>query len=166
MISFHFMSRNISDLSKLDVEDLDLPGGSEDQETDSEDDGESDSLGDDFTKDEIGLEPSRSARPQSIIPDSADDDWTVPAARLRGGFEGDLSKDPVIVKFPSSTAGAVYSRDDPTVNDKYAADLGQIDNQFAPFRSKIEWEIAKWAKLRGPSSTAFTELMQIDGVSV
>ncbi|KAG6810656.1 hypothetical protein H0H92_010893 [Tricholoma furcatifolium] len=28
----------------------------------------------------------------------------------------------------------------------------------------IEWEIAKWAKLCGPSSTAFTELMNIDGV--
>jgi hypothetical protein len=29
----------------------------------------------------------------------------------------------------------------------------------------MEWDIARWAKLRGPSSTAFTELMNIPGVS-
>ncbi|KAF9477316.1 hypothetical protein BDN70DRAFT_838060, partial [Pholiota conissans] len=28
----------------------------------------------------------------------------------------------------------------------------------------MEWEIARWAKLRGPGSTAFSELLEIDGV--
>ncbi|KAH8976446.1 hypothetical protein EDB86DRAFT_2761698, partial [Lactarius hatsudake] len=36
---------------------------------------------------------------------------------------------------------------------------------FAPFSSRTEWEIAKWAKLRGPGSTAFISLlMSIEGV--
>jgi hypothetical protein len=38
-------------------------------------------------------------------------------------------------------------------------------NPYAPFLSRTDWEIAKWGKLRGPSSTAFTELLEIPGVS-
>ena len=35
---------------------------------------------------------------------------------------------------------------------------------WAPFHSKCDWDIALWAKMRGPSSTAFTELLQIPEV--
>jgi hypothetical protein len=35
---------------------------------------------------------------------------------------------------------------------------------WAPFVSKIDWEVACWAKLRGPGSTAFSELLNIEGV--
>ena len=38
-------------------------------------------------------------------------------------------------------------------------------NPYAPFRSQTDWEVAKWGKLRGPTSTAFTELLEIPGVS-
>ena len=41
---------------------------------------------------------------------------------------------------------------------------GSDANPYAPFPNRINWEIAKWAKLRGPSSTAFSELLKIDGV--
>ncbi|KAI0059399.1 hypothetical protein BV25DRAFT_1783583, partial [Artomyces pyxidatus] len=37
-------------------------------------------------------------------------------------------------------------------------------NIWAPFSCKLEWDIVRWAKMRGPTSTAFTELLQIDGV--
>lgn len=37
-------------------------------------------------------------------------------------------------------------------------------NPYAPFASKIDWEIARWAKTRGLGSTAFSELLAIDGV--
>ncbi|KAJ4471753.1 hypothetical protein C8J55DRAFT_375236, partial [Lentinula edodes] len=37
-------------------------------------------------------------------------------------------------------------------------------NPWAPFQSRIDWEVARWAKMRGPSSTAFSELLEIDGV--
>ncbi|KAJ3562007.1 hypothetical protein NP233_g9840 [Leucocoprinus birnbaumii] len=37
-------------------------------------------------------------------------------------------------------------------------------NPFHPFKSKVDWEMARWAKLRGPGSTAFSELLAIEGV--
>ena len=38
------------------------------------------------------------------------------------------------------------------------------ENPWAPFNSKLDWEIARWAKLRGPGSTAVSDLLSIDGV--
>lgn len=40
------------------------------------------------------------------------------------------------------------------------------ENLWAPFASKADWELACWAKLRGPGSTAFSELLDIEGVCV
>ncbi|KAG2064838.1 hypothetical protein BDR04DRAFT_1130628 [Suillus decipiens] len=37
------------------------------------------------------------------------------------------------------------------------------ENLYYPFASKIEWEVARWAKLHGSSSTAFSDLLSIDG---
>ncbi|KAF8995953.1 hypothetical protein BDQ17DRAFT_1330296 [Cyathus striatus] len=37
-------------------------------------------------------------------------------------------------------------------------------NPWAPFNSRINWEVAKWTKCQGPSSTAFSELLSIDGL--
>jgi hypothetical protein len=84
--------------------------------------------------------------------------------RLRGGAEGDLGKEPHVVKFTKGNAGAVYTRNGVNVNTEYTNNIGMSENAYKPFSSKVEWEIARWAKTRGPSSTAFTELMNIDGV--
>ncbi|KAJ7862154.1 hypothetical protein B0H14DRAFT_2349685, partial [Mycena olivaceomarginata] len=35
---------------------------------------------------------------------------------------------------------------------------------WAPFSSQVDWEVAKWAKLRGSTSTTFTDLLAIEGV--
>lgn len=35
---------------------------------------------------------------------------------------------------------------------------------YKPFISKLDWEIAKWGKLRGPTSTALGDLLGINGV--
>ena len=35
---------------------------------------------------------------------------------------------------------------------------------WAPFRSECDWEIARWAKMRGPSSSAVADLFAIPGV--
>ena len=51
---------------------------------------------------------------------------------------------------------------------EYSHALGMGDDpvsEWAPFSSRTEWELARWAKLRGPSSTALSELLDIDGVS-
>ena len=38
------------------------------------------------------------------------------------------------------------------------------DTIWFPFRSQCDWEIACWAKMRGPSSTALAELLAIPEV--
>ncbi|KAG2361073.1 hypothetical protein BDR07DRAFT_1451775 [Suillus spraguei] len=44
-------------------------------------------------------------------------------------------------------------------------DDSSTDNIYAPFASKLDWDMAHWAKLRGSSSTAFSELVSIEGLS-
>ncbi|KAG5640513.1 hypothetical protein DXG03_008233 [Asterophora parasitica] len=61
-------------------------------------------------------------------------------------------------------AGKTYSVNDVDENQSYEKAIGDAGNIYAPFSSQLEWEIVKWAKLCGASSTAFTELMSIQGV--
>ena len=44
-------------------------------------------------------------------------------------------------------------------------DLGP-ENIWYLFQSQRDWDFARWAKNRGPSSTAVTELLTIDGVCI
>ncbi|KAH8983326.1 hypothetical protein EDB86DRAFT_2811652 [Lactarius hatsudake] len=37
---------------------------------------------------------------------------------------------------------------------------------WSPFRSQRDWDFARWAKKRGPTSTLVTELLAIDGISL
>ncbi|KAK7442234.1 hypothetical protein VKT23_016204 [Stygiomarasmius scandens] len=39
------------------------------------------------------------------------------------------------------------------------------DNIWAPFTSRIDWEVARWAKMHKTGSTAFSDLLAIDGVN-
>ena len=67
-------------------------------------------------------------------------------------------------KYAHAQAGmCVGSR--PDMNTTYQSRLPDNTMTWAPFSSKLDWEIARWAKLRGPSSTAFSELLAIEGVS-
>ena len=86
----------------------------------------------------------------------------------RENIENQLRK-PVVVQtfrdhFQNSKAGK------PTSNRQHSSTAhgsgvgGSEENPYAPFTDRINWEIAKWAKLRGPSSTAFSELLSINGV--
>ena len=108
-------------------------------------------------EEERGLEPRRPDGGQS-----GDDNNNSPA---NGGAEIQLQEKPYVIKFTKGKAGAVYSQDGINLNTEYKNSLGESDNPYKPFTSKMEWEIACWAKTRGPSSTAFTELMKIEGVS-
>ncbi|KAI0348953.1 hypothetical protein OH77DRAFT_1465870 [Trametes cingulata] len=42
---------------------------------------------------------------------------------------------------------------------------GEDRNIWAPFRSRIDWEIARWAKMHGPGSTAVSELLAIENLA-
>ncbi|KAG1857800.1 hypothetical protein F4604DRAFT_1882977 [Suillus subluteus] len=72
----------------------------------------------------------------------------------------------VTVPYPDPQAGQEINRhsDDDTANARYRTRLDDKDNPYFPFCSQTEWEIARWSKLRGPSSMAFTDLLAIEGV--
>ena len=71
-----------------------------------------------------------------------------------------------VVKFPGKHAGAPIASFNTASQPNYNTYQRQLssDDRYAPFVSQFDWEIARWAKLRGPSSSALTELLQIDGV--
>jgi hypothetical protein len=87
-----------------------------------------------------------------------------------GGSIGTNEDHVVIETFPSQygDAGAAMERGSGSLYKKYnnncLRDLD--DNMYAPFKSKLDWDFARWAKLRGPGSTAINELLSIDGVSI
>lgn len=66
-------------------------------------------------------------------------------------------------KHRNSCAGAILSCLE-TYDEEYAADVNCKANPWAPFNSKLDWEVARWAKMHGPGSTALSELLAIDGV--
>ncbi|THU80172.1 hypothetical protein K435DRAFT_823723 [Dendrothele bispora CBS 962.96] len=78
----------------------------------------------------------------------------------------DCFRKPFVKNYPDPRAGAPLPSQTTYVdgNSRYTQDIGQKGNVWAPFQSEIDWKVAKWAKLRGPSSTAVTELLSIDGV--
>jgi hypothetical protein len=72
---------------------------------------------------------------------------------------------PVIEKFPGGRAGQPMSNESiASAEQQYSDKLGATGNIYAPFGSKMDWEVARWAKLRGSGSTAFTDLLKIEGV--
>ncbi|KAH9847806.1 hypothetical protein C2E23DRAFT_740945, partial [Lenzites betulinus] len=48
----------------------------------------------------------------------------------------------------------------------YKAHVDRHSSQpWAPFQSQLDWEVARWAKMRGPGSTAVSELLAINGLA-
>ncbi|KAH8080741.1 hypothetical protein BXZ70DRAFT_910952, partial [Cristinia sonorae] len=73
----------------------------------------------------------------------------------------DALRQPVHIKhFPLDSAGKPVDQR-ATVFDSYGTDAS---NPYAPFASKMEWEIARWSKLLGPGSNCLDRLLSIDGL--
>ncbi|KIK32509.1 hypothetical protein CY34DRAFT_18999 [Suillus luteus UH-Slu-Lm8-n1] len=78
-----------------------------------------------------------------------------------------LKHQPHIVKFLLCSAGAIIP--DSALADQphgYDSHRSQLDQSciWAPFTSQIDYEVAQWVKLRGQGSTAFSDLLEIEGV--
>ncbi|KAJ7125736.1 hypothetical protein C8R46DRAFT_927583 [Mycena filopes] len=105
------------------------------------------------------------------MPDAASQTHRAPTRDARKAAEDRFHHKPIVVKFtdkfPGSAAGRPMSSTvSQTSEETYKSSLGSSNetNPYAPFNSKMDWEVAKWAKLRGSGSTAFTDLLHIDGV--
>ena len=79
------------------------------------------------------------------------------AATVESSFE--------IEEFPLPTAGVPIPCSDhgPSSFEAYQQSVGG-DHDYAPFHSQLDWEIARWAKMHGLSSSAVTKLLEIEGV--
>ncbi|KAJ7463807.1 hypothetical protein B0H11DRAFT_2309570 [Mycena galericulata] len=120
-------------------------------------------------RDEEPWEPERDPVPQvdQEMEDTQNspEKCTPPSRETRIIAEDHFHQQPFIDKFPSPRAGEIISPDRVlSGEEKYRSRLGDPTNPYAPFTSKMDWEVARWAKLRGSGSTAFTDLLKIDGV--
>jgi hypothetical protein len=158
-------------------EELGFDPGDDDEEgtPDSEsDDDEDPSARDHEDASRAGLEdgyeaPRPSAAPDSdsAMPDAVPVTAPAPTREARKAAEDRFHRKPFIEKYPGASAGKPASSFmSETSEQVYKSSLADsaATNPYAPFTSKMDWEIAKWAKLRGSGSTAFTDLLHIDGV--
>jgi len=83
----------------------------------------------------------------------------------REAAEEPLRRKPFVIPFGGHAGAAVHGVQAAGENKRYGDSIGVPENIYAPFASRLDWEVAQWAKLRGPSSSSFTELMAIEGVS-
>ncbi|KAJ7868024.1 hypothetical protein B0H14DRAFT_3586641 [Mycena olivaceomarginata] len=146
-----------------------------------------DFFGEDYTPEELGYDPDDDAGD----PPASDDEEDDPRARdheaaSRAGLEDgccqlgyiSAAADSGSTKSsggpisPKAHYGALpQRRSRPTASlfaseqaYKSSLDSSADQNPYAPFKSKMDWEVGKWAKLRGSGSTAFTDLLQVEGV--
>ena len=89
------------------------------------------------------------------------------ARRLGAGRKAveDSLRQPIFVEhFPLSTAGA------PTKGHDLPTSAGHVGicqgNPYFPFASEMDWNVAYWSKLRGQGSTAVSDLLGLQGVSL
>ncbi|KAJ7315113.1 hypothetical protein DFH08DRAFT_711911 [Mycena albidolilacea] len=93
-----------------------------------------------------------------------------PVPEVRRVAEDWFHKKPTIVHFPGGGAATragepISASRSASMEEQYSKMLGSTSNIYSPFTSQMDWEIARWAKLRGSGSTAFTELLKIEGVA-
>ena len=149
-------------------ENLTHNGDSDDDDEDIIDEGVDNEGVDNEGGYEISLEPNRPQNPSFSNVDDVDNSNGITqwASWLQGRAEVELKNKPYSVKFSKGKAGAVFMNHEHIHgNTAYISQISNPENTFSLFSSKIKWEIAHWAKTWGPSSTAFTELISIEGVS-
>lgn len=81
----------------------------------------------------------------------------------RAAVEKSIRQKIFVESFPGNTARA------PVPSAEAQGAIGPAGlvqgNPYAPFASQMDWQIARWAKLRGQGSTAMSELLGVPGVS-
>ncbi|KAJ7707002.1 hypothetical protein B0H14DRAFT_3099614 [Mycena olivaceomarginata] len=98
--------------------------------------------------------------------ESEDEARPAPVRELRQAAEDAFHHTPIVVKYPGRAGEPISMSGGATSEQAYLGSLHDsvASNPYAPFTSKMDWEIARWAKLRGSGSTAFNDLLAIEGV--
>ena len=89
--------------------------------------------------------------------------------RAEGRYWDRLHKQTFVDVYPETRPGAPIpdAAADPGPYERMRHHLdAQGVNIWAPFKSKLDWCMAYWAKTRGPSSTALDELFAMEDVSL
>lgn len=141
------------------------PSNSEDIFLDSDSDGDEDQLDPPASDTSRGSRVQHSANPVQPRKWLSGTQLSIPFSDTPT-YEAPVNKY-FSVKFPWPRDGATTT--EPHLPyEGYTRDLSAengIQNEWAPFSSRIEWELARWVKFRGLSAGAFSELLKIDGVS-
>jgi hypothetical protein len=138
-----------------------------DDETSDDNDDETSSDDDNKTSNNNNeIEPPQIPPLQGDYAGSSNGDGVMPMQRQSHIYDASyqLHELPIIHSFPG-LAGKIYGNENQKGEEGYRNKIAVSDTVYAPFTSKMEWEFAKWAKLQGPTSSAFTDLVQIEGVS-
>jgi hypothetical protein len=125
------------------------------------------------TESDHGSDLETESGPESDSDDPMDDELDDERGRPltaaeRQQAEGVTWLKPTVQQFPGR-AGEAIEEQIQSGYEGYKRSLGEIvaenpNNPYAPFLNKMDWEVARWSRLRGPGSTAFTELMGIENV--
>jgi hypothetical protein len=69
-------------------------------------------------------------------------------------------------RFPLGSAGTPIPGilQGPLVHDAESNQAVGVESVWAPFNSECDWKFARWAKTRGPTSSAVTDLLAIGEV--
>lgn len=85
----------------------------------------------------------------------------------RQAIEDALCQHVYVYSYPTAEARTPTNRYGISTNAQYKTQIHNAQNNpFAPFKDCFNWEIARWAKLRGPGSNALNDLLKIQGVSL
>ena len=127
----------------------------------------------------VQTSPHSDIPPQAVPPAEPPVQHSLPLPSARGRVEQDVRRKTHVVPFPSNAAGAPIplnssgsARNPSESSPSYERYQSYITpeqpslNPYAPFGSRLDWEVARWAKLRGSGSTAFSDLLAIEDVSL
>jgi hypothetical protein len=107
---------------------------------------------DDSPLDDLAIEP--------VSPAMSDDDGQLPTHH-----EANNSGVTVVIEhFPLGSPGAPIVGPPENATSNGPSPTGSGDSIWAPFCSQHDWEIARWAKMRNPTSSAVDDLLAIPEV--
>ena len=108
---------------------------------------------------------NQTSSPTSVAPESSGLQSSMPLLDdtiESGTYNAEASSNTFVDHFPHGHPGAPLSMEQVSIFESVQNSLG--GSIWAPFQSQVDWEIARWAKMCGPSSTALTELLAIPEV--